>query len=63
MNNFFSLAEIREGHKQVESDETGNRSEQTENVLKTLTVDYQGRFAKCEAFRSLISRFHFNIDG
>ena len=42
--NFFSTAEIEDYHKQVESCEPGNTSEQSEMFLKTLAVQHQGRF-------------------
>ena len=42
--NFFSTAETGDDHKQVESCETGNTSEQSKILLKTLAAQYQGRF-------------------
>ena len=39
----FSTAEIG-AHKQVESCEIGNTSEQSETVLKMLAAEHQGRF-------------------
>ena len=41
---FFSTAEIGDEHKQVESCETENNSEQSETFLKTLAAQHQGRF-------------------
>ena len=41
---FFSTAETGDEHKQVESCETENTSEQSETLLKTLAVQHQGRF-------------------
>ena len=41
---FFSTAEIGDEHKQVESCETGNTSEQSQTFLKTLAAQHQGRF-------------------
>ena len=42
--NFFSTAQTGDEHKQVESCETENTSEQSETLLKTLAVQHQGRF-------------------
>ena len=42
--NFFSTAEIGDDHKQVESCETENTSEQSEMLLKMLTAEHHGRF-------------------
>ena len=53
-NNFFSSAEIRDDHKQVESGETGNTSEQPETVLKTLAADHQGRLQPGSASKGYI---------
>ena len=39
----FTSAEIKDDHKQVESGEKGNTSEQPEADLKTLTAERQGR--------------------
>ena len=43
---FFSSDQIGGDHKQVESGETGNTSEQPEALLKTLTADHQGGFTE-----------------
>ena len=42
----FSLAETRDDHKQVESGEAENSTEQLEASLKELTADHQGRFTE-----------------
>ena len=41
--NFFAVG-ISDDHKQVESGETGNTSEQSETLLKASTADHQGSF-------------------
>ena len=41
---FFSTAEIGDDHKQVESCETGNTSEQPKMFLKMLAAKHQGSF-------------------
>ena len=42
----FSLGETRDDHKQVESGEAENSTEQLEASLKALTADHQGRFTE-----------------
>ena len=42
----FSAAETGDNHKQVESRETGNTSEQPGFFFEELTADHQGRLTK-----------------
>ena len=44
----------RDTHKQVESGDLGNTSEQSEPFLKASIADHQGRLTEVETFASMI---------